>query len=87
MRPFQRMLACAAALFIVAAHAAAHPGHGMTSADSVVHYVVEPSHAWGLLALLAMGAGTWVYRSSRRLRQQRAVAPLHPRRNHGPKSR
>ena len=49
----------------------AHPGHGMTDPDSVVHPVVEPIHGgWVLLGLVlfASAAVAWKVRSQKTAR-------------------
>ena len=51
------------------AAAFAHPGHGMTDDQSVVHYVAEPVHSLPLILLGAACAAGWlVLRAVRRQR-------------------
>lgn len=51
--------------------AEAHPGHGLTGeGESVAHYALEPTHGWGLAAMLAVAGVAIVYR----LRRQSAAA-------------
>jgi hypothetical protein len=55
------LLTCAAAF--------AHPGHGVTDDQSVVHYVAEPVHSLPLILLgVACAAGWLVLRAIRRQR-------------------
>ena len=49
------------------AAAFAHPGHGVTDDQSVVHYVAEPVHSLPLVLLGAACAAGWlVFRTVRR---------------------
>ena len=51
------------------AAAFAHPGHGVTDDQSVVHYVAEPVHSLPLILLGAACAAGWlVLRAVRRRR-------------------
>ena len=52
----------------LAATAAAHPGHGVTDANSVTHYVAEPLHAvpWVAAAGALIGCLAWRLLRARR---------------------
>jgi hypothetical protein len=51
------------------ATAFAHPGHGVTDDQSVVHYIVEPVHSLPLILLGAACAAGWlVFRAVRHRR-------------------
>ncbi len=57
-----------ATVLLTPALAFAHPGHGASEGHSLLHYLTEPLHAYGLfgvpLAGLAAGA-LWRWRRSR----------------------
>lgn len=44
----------------------AHPGHGASEADSVVHFIVEPVHCWWILAIVVAVGMAFLYRQVRR---------------------
>lgn len=61
--------------------AVAHPGHGVTPPDGLLHQAVEPAHhglVWLALLVLLVSASLWKWR--RRSQRQPARAP---RRHHG----
>ncbi len=49
----------------------AHEGHGQTEGHSVPHYLVEPEHAWLLMAALAFVIVIGVFRLRVRLRERK----------------
>jgi hypothetical protein len=56
-------------MLLSGAAAIAHPGHGVTDDQSVVHYVAEPVHSLPLVLLGAACASGWlVLRTVRRRR-------------------
>ena len=59
---FSGVLLCGAAAF-------AHPGHGVTDEQSVVHYLAEPVHSLRLILLGAACAAGWLV--LRAVRQRR----------------
>lgn len=73
MMKLQSILRCAAALAALAGSTAvlAHPGHGLSAPDSLLH-VLEAEHVVGLLAALAVGYGAVLVRAIRRRRSERA---------------
>ncbi len=46
----------------------AHPGHGASEPDTVLHYLIEPSHGWWLTLLGAFVAGRWLFLRSRSIK-------------------
>ncbi|WP_341893011.1 hypothetical protein [Variovorax sp. YR752] len=66
----QRFLRAAAGLAALVAGSAAmaHPGHGLTAPDNLMH-VLEAEHVVGLLAALAVGYGVVLLRAIRRRRR------------------
>ena len=52
----------------------AHPGHGVTAGDSVVHYLVEPLHVAPVVLLLIAGisTGLWLKRRKKSLLREHA---------------
>ena len=67
MNKLPSTLRAAAGLAALAAASAAtaHPGHGLTAPDNLLH-VLEAEHVVGLLAALAVGYGVVLLRASRR---------------------
>jgi membrane protease YdiL (CAAX protease family) len=59
------------AALVAAGAAAAHPGHGLSAPDSLLH-ALEAEHVVGLLAVLAVGYGVVLVRAIRRRRADRA---------------
>lgn len=59
------------AALVAAGAAAAHPGHGLSAPDSLLH-ALEAEHVVGLLAVLAVGYGAVLVRAIRRRRSDRA---------------
>lgn len=43
-----------ALVFLTPALASAHPGHGVTSGETLLHWVTEPAHAAGLVLGVAL---------------------------------
>ncbi len=72
MMKLQSTLRAAAGLAALAAGTAAmaHPGHGLSAPDSLLH-VLEAEHVVGLLAVLAVGYGAVLVRAIRRRRADR----------------
>ena len=66
----QSTLRAAAGLAVLAASGAAlaHPGHGLSAPDNLMH-VLEAEHVIGLLAALAVGYGVVLLRAIRRRRR------------------
>ena len=56
------------AAFAAGSAALAHPGHGLTAPDNLMH-VLEAEHVVGLLAALAVGYGVVLLRAIRRRRR------------------
>lgn len=73
MMKLQSILRCAAGLAALAGSTAvlAHPGHGLSAPDSLLH-VLEAEHVVGLLAVLAVGYGAVLVRAIRRRGADRA---------------
>lgn len=69
----QRFLRAAAGLAALVAGSAAlaHPGHGLSAPDNLMH-VLEAEHVVGLLVALAIGYGVVLLRAIRRRRSDRA---------------
>lgn len=51
----------------------AHPGHGASEADSIVHYIVEPVHCWWIFAIVVAVGMAVLYRQVRRVKSLRPV--------------
>lgn len=58
------------AALVAASAATAHPGHGLTAPDNLMH-VLEAEHVVGLLAALAVGYGVVLLRAIGRRRRDR----------------
>ncbi|WP_298828653.1 hypothetical protein [uncultured Piscinibacter sp.] len=69
----QRVTRAAAGLsaLLTAATAQAHPGHGLSAPDQLMH-VLEAEHVVGLLAAMAVGYGAVLLRALRGRRSDRA---------------
>jgi len=62
-------LSFAAGFTCLAASVRAHPGHGQTDGDSLMHHLFEPMHAWPVwlvIVSLSLVAAWWLRRSRRR---------------------
>jgi len=84
----QRMIRAAAAVaaLLAAAAAQAHPGHGLTAPDNLMH-VLEAEHVVPMLLALAVGYAVVLVRAIRRRRRSdrteqadRTSTPTHTRR-------
>jgi hypothetical protein len=73
MMKLQSTLRAAAGLAAIVAGSAAlaHPGHGLTAPDNLMH-ALEAEHVVALLAVLAVGYGVVLLRAIRRRRSDRA---------------
>ncbi len=70
-----RLIACClTACLTTTGSLLAHPGHGVTEGDSVVHYLIEPTHIGPvvLLALAGLATGRWLKRRKDSLRHEYA---------------
>jgi hypothetical protein len=65
--PSTLRVAAGLAALVAAGAAAAHPGHGLSAPDSLLH-ALEAEHVVGLLAVLAVGYGAVLLRAIRRRR-------------------
>ena len=72
MKTLQSIFRSAAGLAALAGSTAAmaHPGHGLSAPDSLLH-ALEAEHVVGLLAVLAVGYGVVQVRAIRRRRADR----------------
>lgn len=73
------MLHTLAGVQLAGAVALAHPGHGLTAAESPAHQLVEPVHNWWIAPLLVVLASASVAIRRRQLRAAQARAGLRRR--------
>ena len=69
-----RLFALCLTAVLTASPALAHPGHGVTEGNSLVHYLLEPLHIAPVLLLLTAGIATLVTLNRRKKSMRQAPA-------------